>query len=138
MADTLLAQSGLAHPFAKPAPSPRPSVIYEGVGRVVPAPTAKPGIEETRYTPSVRTPPVTYDFSPSSLFKRQLSFTPPAQSQNVFQFVQQDTSTPASSTATKTPLTYEHAEPAALKIFREISNNGESRQQKFQQVNLFV
>lgn len=138
MADTHLSQPGLAHTIASPLRPQRAPVIYEGVSRAVPD-RAPPAIAEvTRYTPSERSQPVTYSFKPNNQPQRQLSPEYTTSQGNVFELQLAKNTQASMQTPPKARYTLEHNEHSALKVFKQIANNGENRQQKYQQVNLFV
>lgn len=118
--------------------------VYEGNGQVVstqPPITAR-SPDETRYTPSQPSAAVTYELKvkQQKAINQDQSLPRPAAGQPLNALVYEPTTTHSSRTPAMEhhAQTLEHDEPAALKVFREISNNSESRKEKFQRVNLFA
>lgn len=99
-------------------------------------PAGQPGrAEETRYTPAAGpVPPATYGFKAGSIQLRR-----PHPGEALPQGQQHTQANRQFLLARESePNTLEHREPGAIKTFRDIAANGETRAEKYRQVNLFV
>lgn len=151
-------QSQALHRVSPREPNTQPireTHVYDGVASVISSKRSSPPnnhfSDETRYTPSSpsqQVAPSTYEQAIKSQLKQlRTEQQPPTGDYLASASVTKVATSPVEASASAqltspsmkhTTETFEHKEPHALRVFKDISNNSEGRQENFQRVNLFI